>query len=121
MLSGMGSERRKSIRLDHKMLLAYEQFDESSDQKEADGMARTLDFSVGGMLLELPHPAAAGKVLKCSLNFDGVDVEIVGEVTYVKPTETGMFEAGVRILRAPAIYGQIAAYYFPKSVPTAGG
>ena len=58
-------------------------------------MGRTLNVSVGGILLETHHPLKQGQSVVITIALEEDMVEINGQVVYVKPCEEKLFCSGI--------------------------
>ena len=87
-------ENRKHVRVDSINLLNFEYFGENQE-KESQGMGRTLNLSEAGLLLETS--SLLTEDLELSLNI-GLKEEILslnGKVIYSEAGDTGMFKSGI--------------------------
>jgi Tfp pilus assembly protein PilZ len=76
-------------------LLHYKVVDASNGQL-GDGMARTLNVSGGGLLLETNTPFEPGQEIAVNLGFEEELVEVVGKVVHCKPSGDGMYATGIQ-------------------------
>lgn len=91
-----GAEKRRSRRFDSMNLLHYKVLD-VHDNQLADGMARTLNVSEGGILLETNTPFDPGQEISITIGLEEEMVVVVGEVVHCKPSDVaGMYTAGVK-------------------------
>jgi c-di-GMP-binding flagellar brake protein YcgR len=58
-------------------------------------MGRTLNVSVGGILLETHHPLKQGQRVVVTIALNEDIVEINGHVVYIKPCEDKLFCSGI--------------------------
>jgi c-di-GMP-binding flagellar brake protein YcgR len=88
------SQRRKYERKDSLNLIDYVLLGPEGNPISR-RMGRTLNVSVGGILLETHHPLKQGQrvVITIALNED--IVEINGRVVYIKPCEDKLFCSGI--------------------------
>lgn len=96
----MQEKKRRFPRVERNLLVSYDHFN-VDNVKDDVGMARTLDMSVRGLLLELPRAAEIGSSLRLALDLDGEVVEAFGDVARCEPTEDGMFAVGVDLRYVP--------------------
>ena len=66
------------------------------------GLARTLDVSGNGLLLETGQPFAVGQTLRISLGLRDELVQITGSVAHSEPNAATLYQAGVYFLTVPA-------------------
>jgi hypothetical protein len=109
-------EKRRYPRLDRKLLVSYDHFN-LDNIKDDEGIARTLDMSVRGLLLELPRPVEKGSTFRMNLNLEGEIVELFGEVVWVKETGAGTYEAGVELRYVPERFIHSVESFFLKKEP----
>lgn len=104
--------RRQFARVDHEILANYSHVE--AEQSADDGMAKTLNLSVGGLLLQLPREAKLDTNLKVALNLDGQIVEVLGRVARcgASSEQAGMFEVGVELLHVPDQFAARVEQYF---------
>ena len=88
-------ERRKYPRVTSVNLLSYDSFDEEGKPLER-GMGKTLDISLGGLLLETKVPIEAQYVLLMAINIREELIKIKGRVVYSREAEPGIFHSGIR-------------------------
>lgn len=106
------SEKRRFPRLDRHLLVGYDHFN-SDNLKDDEGLARTLDMSVRGLLLELPRPVEPGTTLRLQLNLTGELIEAFGEVTRCEDADhNGMYEVGVLLKYVPEAFITVVERYF---------
>lgn len=111
--------RRNFTRVDHELLVNYAHYD-LEQVKDDEGMAKTINMSVRGLLLLLPRGVEAGTSLQLALNLDGEVVEIIGRVVRCEPEadDTGMFDAGIELEYVPERFTEAVEHYF-KPITTA--
>jgi len=91
-----GEEKRRSQRFDTMNLLHYKVLD-VHDKQLADGMARTLNVSEGGILLETNAPFDPGQEIAISIGLEEEMVDVIGQVVHCNPSQTkGMYTAGIK-------------------------
>lgn len=93
-------ERRKSPRVVAEHLVSYAHFDEQGEPDDV-GMARTLDLSERGILLELTHSLEEGFALEIKMVSGERIIRARGQVvhcTYVSPER---WHVGVRFTEIP--------------------
>lgn len=109
-------ERRHFARVDHQLLVEYSHRDPGNTVDE-EGMAKTLDMSVHGLLLVLPRPVEVGAVLDLALDLEGDVVEVVGRVVRCAPApdNSELFDAGVELTHVPEQYRKAVERYFGRT------
>jgi len=109
------SDKRRFPRVDRQLLVSYDHFN-LDNLKDDEGLARTLDMSVRGLLLQVPREVEVGSTLRLSLSLDGDVVEAFGEVTRCAPGEGGTFEAGIELKYVPeAFIDRVEAFFQRRS------
>ena len=95
-------DRRTFTRVDQELLVSYAHFD-IAQVKDDEGMAKTLNMSVRGLLLRLPRAVDIGARLQLALNLEGDVAEVVGKVVRcdADPSGDGMFDAGIELEYVP--------------------
>lgn len=100
----MSQEQRKFMRVDKNALVAYEKIGKASAETADAGMAKTLDVSVRGLLLEFPRPVETGDHLRLELSLDGEVVKVEGVVVRTDRDDAGLDVAGVHLTHVPQEY-----------------
>jgi c-di-GMP-binding flagellar brake protein YcgR len=93
-------ERRRWTRIQAEHLVSYAHFDEHGEP-DVRGMARTLDLSEGGMVLEMTHPADVGERLQVKMVTGDDILEAVATVVYSNPLHPYRWRVGVRFTEVP--------------------
>jgi len=106
--------RRRFERIDRELLASYTHFD-PANREDDEGMAKTLNLSVGGVLLLLPHEFPTGTRLELALNLDGQIVEVVGKVAHCKRGDDELFDVGVELESTHARFADAVERYFAKT------
>lgn len=96
----MQEQKRRFPRVDRRLLVNYDHFNLDHVQDDA-GVARTLDMSVRGLLLQVPRPVEPGTTLRLALDLDGEIIEAFGEVTRCAEDDEGMYTTGVSLRYVP--------------------
>lgn len=65
------------------------------------GLARTLNVSDSGLLLETDQPFAAGQTLRITLGLRDELVQITGSVAHSEANTAGLYNTGVHFLSFP--------------------
>ena len=107
--------RRTFARVDQELLVSYTHFD-VRQVKDDEGMAKTLNMSVRGLLLLFPRPVAPGTTLRIALNLEGEVVEVVGKVAHCEPDSSteGMFDASIELFYVPDHFAESVERYFAR-------
>jgi hypothetical protein len=108
--------RRRFERIDRELLASYTHFD-PGDREDDEGMAKTLNLSVGGVLLLLAHSFEQGTRLELALNLDGQVIEVVGKVAHCEASAEveDMFDVGVELESTQARYAEAVERFFAKA------
>jgi hypothetical protein len=106
-------EKRRFPRLERQLLVSYDHFN-LDNLKDDEGIARTLDMSIRGLLLELPRAVEVGSTLRLNINLEGEIVELFGEVVRLKPKEGGTYEVGVELRYVPERFIRVVESFFLK-------
>lgn len=94
----MKEERRKWPRILTEHLVAYTRLDEQALPDEA-GVARTLDLSEGGMVLEMTHPLEAGSHLEIKMVSGDRILKAEGRVIYSQDLAAGRWRVGIKFTK----------------------
>jgi hypothetical protein len=105
-------ERREWPRVLAQHLVSYAHFDEQGEPDDV-GMARTLDLSEGGILLEMTHPLEDGSTAEIKMVSGEHILRAKGEVVHSTALPSGRWHVGVRFTEIPdgdlgAIAGEVA-------------
>jgi hypothetical protein len=87
-------ERRKCPRVPAEHLVSYTHYDEEGDPDDM-GMARTLDLSEGGILLEMTRPARPGSALEIKMVSGEHIIRARGQVAYSQLLSPDRWRVGV--------------------------
>jgi hypothetical protein len=102
----MVEEKRKHNRVHSLNILSYICLDENNN-RTGEGMGRTLDISLGGILIETHSRIEAKYVLLLAVGFEDEVVDIRCEVVFSRQGSSGLFESGVRFLETDGKITQI--------------
>lgn len=101
------NERRRYVRVDQSALVSFEKLGEQTGGKLAGvldaGIARTIDMSVEGLLVEFPRPVTPGDHLRLDLLLEGDIIQVEGVVVRIEQHD-GVPYAGIRLTKVPAQY-----------------
>lgn len=103
-------EKRQSERFNSTNLLHYKVVD-ARDGQLGDGMARTLNVSEGGLLLETNTSFEPGQELSVSIGLEEEEVDVVGEVRHCKNSGDGLFTTGVKFENLDKDAARVLAVY----------
>ena len=96
----MGNEeRRRYIRPESLNLLDYIVVDEQGVQGEY-SMGRTLNISVGGILMETHIPLQVGQQVMITLGLEDELVDVMGRVVHTRDHHDGMYHNGIEFFHA---------------------
>ena len=87
-------ENRKHVRVDSVNLLNYEYFGENQ-QKESQGMGRTLNLSEAGLLLETKSLLKEDLELSIDIGLKEEILSVNGKVIYSEADDDGLFKSGI--------------------------
>jgi c-di-GMP-binding flagellar brake protein YcgR len=90
----MREERRKWPRVPTEHLVSYTHFDGQGEPDEM-GMARTLDLSEGGIVLEMTHALETGSRLEMEMVTGDHVLRARGRVVYNQQLSSGYWRVGV--------------------------
>lgn len=90
----MRQERRKSPRILAEHLVSYTILDGRGETDEM-GMARTLDLSEGGLVLEMTHPLDEGTTLELNMVSANRIVQTKGRSVYCRAEPSNRWRVGV--------------------------
>ena len=112
-------DRRSFARIDHQHLVSYTRRD-AKDSKDDEGMAKTLNLSVDGLLLLFAQEIEAGARLNLELNLEGSIVEVAGVVVrcLADGDNEGMFGVGIALDHIPPQFIEIVESYVAKAETT---
>ena len=85
------------MRVDSHNLLSYDCLDEKN-QVVMRGLARTLNMSVGGILLETHKPIDPAYQLEFTIAMEEDLLDLRGRITYNREREGGKYETGVQFV-----------------------
>jgi hypothetical protein len=107
-------ERRKWPRILAEHLVSYAHFDEEGEPDDV-GMARTLDLSEGGILLEITHSFEEGSALEIKMVSGERIIRAKGQVVHSAYVSPDRWRVGVRFTEIPdgdlgAIAGEVAKF-----------
>jgi c-di-GMP-binding flagellar brake protein YcgR len=93
-------ERRRWARIRAEHLVSYARLDENGEPHDR-GMARTLDLSEGGMVLEMTRPADVGEDLQIRMVTGDQILTATATVVYSNPLQTDRWRVGVQFTKVP--------------------
>ena len=89
--------RRKHSRIQTRNLISHISFDENG-KPVSQGLSKAIDISMGGILLETPHPIESGSLTLAAIGLDNRFVEIKGELVHCKKLSAGMYRSGIKFV-----------------------
>ena len=92
--------QRKHPRVPTSNLISFNVYDEDG-RLVKQSMARALNISQGGILIESSSMINADRISLMSADTQDTLVEVKGRVRYTKETENGMFETGISFEGTP--------------------
>lgn len=116
-VSGRAMENRRNFaRIDHQHLVSYTHRD-PKDVKDDEGVAKTLNLSVRGLLLLFSHSVEVGTRLELVLNLEGTIVEVVGDVVRCSADagDADMFDVGIELAHVPERFVELVEQFVAKA------
>jgi len=92
--------KRKNPRVKTSNSVSYVCIDENGNEIEQ-GMGKTIDISLGGMLIETSVPIESKYILIATIDLKGNLIEIRGKVVYSRKNESREFLTGIQFLETP--------------------
>lgn len=92
--------KRKNPRVKTSNGVSYVCIDENGNEIEQ-GMGKTIDISLGGILLKTSVPIESKYILLATIDLKGNVIEIRGKVGYSRKIESGEFLNGIQFLETP--------------------
>ena len=92
--------KRKTPRVKTSNGVSYVCIDETGNEIEQ-GMGKTIDISIGGILLETSVRIESKYILLATIDLKGNLIEIRGKVAYSRKIESGEFLNGIQFLETP--------------------
>ena len=92
--------KRKNPRVKISNGISYVCIDENGNEIEQ-GMGRTIDISLGGMIIETSVPIESKYILIATIDLEGNLIEIRGKIANSKKIESGEFLNGIQFLETP--------------------
>ncbi|UCD32473.1 MAG: PilZ domain-containing protein [Desulfobacterales bacterium] len=90
-------EKRKHPRTKTKNLVSYVGLDDYGNEKEQ-GMGKTLDISIGGILLETHFPIVSNNILLTATGTKGELINVEGKIVLNRTEDSGMYRIGIQFL-----------------------
>jgi len=116
------SERRRYVRPESLNLLDYIVIDEHGVQGDY-SMGRTLNISIGGILMETHIQLTAGQQVMITIGLHDDLVDVMGRIIHSTPHPDGMFHNGIEFFHASVEDRRIINKYieeFHQRYPDAG-
>jgi len=95
------SERRRYIRPESLNLLDYIVVDEQGVQSDY-SMGRTLNISIGGILMETHIKLQAGQQVMITIGLEDELVDVMGRIVHSTAHKDGMYHNGIEFFHASA-------------------
>jgi len=89
------ADRRKFPRTKTRNLIAHVSVDQNG-KKISQVLAKAIDISKGGILLETPYPIEAGLISLMAVDKDNMLFEIKADLIYCNKMESGVYQVGIR-------------------------
>jgi len=102
--------KRKNPRVKTSNGVSYVCIDENGNEIEQ-GMGKTIDISLGGILLKTSVPIESKYILLATIDLKGNVIEIRGKVAYSRKIESGEFLNGIQFLETPERQVKIIAEF----------
>lgn len=96
-----GSERRRFVRPESLNLLDYIVVDEDGVQSEY-SMGRTLNISIGGILMETHIKLESGQQVMITLGLENDLIDVMGKIIHSTPHADGMYHNGIEFFHVSA-------------------
>jgi predicted Zn finger-like uncharacterized protein len=87
--------RRKYPRVKTRNLISHVSVDENG-KLISQGLSKAIDISIGGILLETPHPIESGLISLMAVDAENNFIEINGELIYCKKSAAGIYHSGIK-------------------------
>lgn len=78
------------------------------------GLARTLNVSASGLLLETGQFFEAGQLLRITLGLENELVQATGQIAYSRPVDDSLCSTGVHFIEFTEAERRIFQHYFEK-------
>ncbi len=113
-------DKRRHSRVTSVNLMSYACFDENR-KPLGQGMGKTLDMGLGGLLMETPVAIESKYILLMAINLKEELIEIKGRVAYSKEFEPKVFHTGIRFIEKNEKIREIVTDMLKFSFKTKGG
>jgi len=90
-------EKRKHPRVKAENLVSYFLLDDKGNEIE-EGIGRTINVSMGGILIETNKPIGTQDVLLMIIGLDDEIMNMKGKVVHCRAEDSGMFRTGIQFL-----------------------
>jgi len=90
-------EKRKHPRVKAENLVSYFCIDDKGNEIK-EGIGKTIDVSLGGILIETNQPIGTQDILLMIIGFDDEIMNMKGKVVYCRAEDSGMFRTGIQFL-----------------------
>lgn len=92
-------EKRKHPRVKTENLVSYVYIDDRGNEIE-EGIGRTINVSLGGILIETNKPIGTQDILLMTIGIDDEIMNMKGKVVYCMAEDSGIFRTGIQFLEA---------------------
>jgi hypothetical protein len=90
-------EKRKHPRVKAENLISYFFLDDRGNEIE-EGIGKTINVSLGGILIETNKPIGTEDILLMAIGIDDEITNMKGKVAYCRAEDSGMFRTGIQFL-----------------------
>ncbi len=90
-------EKRKHSRTKTNNMVSYVGTDDRGNEKEQ-GMGRTIDISIGGILIETRYQIVSKDILLTAIGLKDELIDITGKVVHRYAKDSEMFRTGIQFL-----------------------
>ncbi len=88
-------EKKKHPRVKTENLVSYVCIDDRGNERGA-RIGRTIDVSLGGILIETNKPIETKDILLTTISIDDEIMNMKGKVVYYRVEDSGMFRTGIQ-------------------------
>ncbi len=90
-------EKRKHSRTKTNNMVSYVGIDDHGNETEQ-GMGKTIDVSMGGILIETRYQIVSKDILLMAIGTEGELIDIAGKVVHSYAEDSGKFRTGIQFL-----------------------
>ena len=99
MIDNPGFDRRRYPRVDASHLVSYSHYDEEEGLEDEGEMARTMDLSLGGVLIQVAKLLKMGTVLKLEIGIEDHIIAAYGHIVHIKQVEDDLYDVGIQFTK----------------------